>query len=1356
MNSRYRRARVATLLILALVGTMPGFAFGSHTAGDIAGILGGFEIDGDFDFDGATIGSTTATRDWENVGDVTMSLDTSGTSEANAFKEGSKESEPNNWVIEPHNVPNKDDLTRAYAAADITASGQFLFLGVERLAEEGQGDMHINFELNQSADSIVNKEGTTIPQRTDGDLLVVYDYAGGQTAVSIELRLWDGIPDDPNTPENEEALFGQWILVTSATAVGDVNFDGPVVRPATAPFGGGTVDTLRFGEAAIDLSSIPGFLSCPGFSQFWAKSRASGESFDSALKDMTAPTPINLSTCGSIKVLKKDDSNNPLNGAAFELYNDLNNDNALDAGDTLAQTCTTGEEGAAGECTFEEVAPGEYVVKEESAPLGYVLDPTVSAITLGIRQDLTVAHTFIDPKIQYRLSLVPVQDTNLVNNDHVFTAHLEKCEAGISGCQATSGNWTNAAGETLGLSLAGRGSITGIVTGVISSASSGSCTTSAAGTCLITIRSPDAGRSTLTASFDKQTATTPIDLDTSAIKDWVNYRVTLCCEATNLVGTTHTFTAILERNTGGTAWTAVSGETLDISKIAGVGSISAIQAGTVSSPSSGTCTTDSAGSCLIDITSAAAGDTTIQAAYDAVVGNTSGTFSATAVKHWVNYQITVAPDGVNLVGQPHDFTVTLRQDTGSGFTALSGATVALNWAGVAGSLITSASGGSVPGDGLSATCVTGGAGTCTVRVNSSVAGSGTLTGTFSTVLDSGPASFDADATKQWVGYTISVTPKTDTNLLPVEPSHTFLVKLSSTNAQLAPIRGQTVNLALASSVATITAVAPSGSIATNGMSGTCITNSSGVCEVTISTGAPGEATLTATYETLVSSVNLTISDDGAKVWITYRVTVEPELATNLVGEPHTFTVKIESTTNGNTWNPVVGVKPDIGLAGVGSITGGSCISGVTTAQGTCTVIVSSSSTGVASVNAEYEATEGSASHTFSDSGQKVWINYAIEVTPAEAVNLVGTNHTFTVKIWKDAGDGQGFQILTGAVPSISLAGVGTIVANDCAAGTNSQGECTVVATSSTAGLATMTATYLGVADSSSAPFTDAGTKQWVDYRLDVSPEEADNPVNTNHVFTVTVEEDRGSGFQALAGALVDLVLTGVGLITEVGDGTIAADGRSATCTTDSSGQCLVTIRSAEPGQSTLAATHVASVAGVSRSFPDSGLKNWISNPAIQIVKTANPVSGAPGDPVLYTYVVTNIGDVTLLNITVDDDILGRVCVIAALEPGDSAECTKGSVLGSTGIRNVGTARGHDSQGRFVEDDDDAVVSVVLPFRAERPPPPGAPAAKPQPAAAQQPAVTGAEGTMALGVSGVSILALGLLILAYERRRRLLA
>jgi hypothetical protein len=1295
LNS-FKRSRIALLLILAFVMTAPGFAFGTHT-GSAAGIIGGFEIDGNKTFD-SLLG---ATRDWDNVAtsspwvEYATQTDLFNTQSDTAFSGGDKEAEPDKWDFIEHSAPGKDDLTAGYAAAEVTNTVAWLWLAFERLPVSGVGDAHIDFELNQSTSTVVNSVGETIPARATGDLLIQYDYPGGTSPVDISVLEWTG-----------NAVTGSFSDVTP---------------PASAVVADASPDRERtFGEVGLDLTQVVGFLDCPGFNQFWTKSRASGESDTSQLKDVIMPTPIDLSTCGSITVLKEDESGTKLAGATFEAFFDDGDDTFEPGVDTLIGTCVTG---VSGTCTFDRVDPGTYFVREIGVPDGYVGDTSVKQVEVTFRADVTVG-PFINKKIQYRLSLVPVEDTNLVNNDHVFTAHLETCSAGIAGCQ-NEANWSDATSEVVSLALTGMGSITGITP---AGPNATSCTTDSNGECQITIRSADPGRSTLTASFDKQTSSTPINLDSSAIKDWVNYRITICCEATNLVGTTHTFTALLEKTTNGTTWTVVPGATLNLSKTAGVGSIT----------SGATCTTSAAGSCPVMVTSATPGDTTVQAAYNAVVGNTSATFSATAVKHWVDYRITVNPDGVNLVGAPHTFTVTLQRNAGSGLTALPGAQVSLAWSGVAGSTIVS--GGVVAPDGQSATCTTSAAGTCTIVVNSSASGSGTLTGTFSTVLDSGPATFNDSATKKWVNYTITVTPKTDRNLLPVEPNHTFLVKLASTDGSSAPIGGQPIDLGLASSVATITAITPGGVIDVGNMAGGCVTDSQGECLVTITTSGPGEATLTAIYETIISSASLTISDDGSKEWITYRISVVPEQATNLVNQAHTFTVKIESTVDGSNWSPVVGVTPDIDLDGAGGITGGTCISGVTNASGECTVTVNSAETGVATVTAEYEATEGSASFTFSDSGQKTWINYALEVTPAEATNLVGTQHIFTVKIWKDAGDGEGFQVLAGAIPSISLTGPGSIVTNNCTAGTSAAGTCTVIVTSDVTGLATLSATYLGVADSGSAPFTDTGDKLWVNYRLDVSPEVADNPVNTDHVFTVTLEKDEGQGFQSLSGATVSLTLTGAGSNTDISDGSFASDGRSGTCTTDASGQCFVTITSSEPGQSTLTAVHLATVASTSRSFPDSGVKNWISNPAIQIVKTVNPISGTPGTPVTYTFVVTNIGDVTLFEITVIDDKLGHICNIAELGVGDSAECTKGSTLGTIGVRNVAVARGHDLLGRFVEDDDDAVVSVVEPARFERPPP-----------AAILP-VTGLDNGAPLGASGFALIAAGLLVLAYERRR----
>jgi uncharacterized repeat protein (TIGR01451 family) len=146
------------------------------------------------------------------------------------------------------------------------------------------------------------------------------------------------------------------------------------------------------------------------------------------------------------------------------------------------------------------------------------------------------------------------------------------------------------------------------------------------------------------------------------------------------------------------------------------------------------------------------------------------------------------------------------------------------------------------------------------------------------------------------------------------------------------------------------------------------------------------------------------------------------------------------------------------------------------------------------------------------------------------------------------------------------------------------------------------------------------------------------------------------------------------------------------------------------------------------------------DPAIQIVKTVNPVNGNPGDTVTYTYVITNTGDTTLFNVSVDDDVIGHVGDIAKLQPGDSVTLTKDFVLpaGDPEVTNVGTATGTDVLGKQVSDNDDAFVTIV---KAENPPPAPPPTA-----------FTGSDAARLGLIAGV-LLALGLLGIVLGRKRR---
>ena len=111
----------------------------------------------------------------------------------------------------------------------------------------------------------------------------------------------------------------------------------------------------------------------------------------------------------------------------------------------------------------------------------------------------------------------------------------------------------------------------------------------------------------------------------------------------------------------------------------------------------------------------------------------------------------------------------------------------------------------------------------------------------------------------------------------------------------------------------------------------------------------------------------------------------------------------------------------------------------------------------------------------------------------------------------------------------------------------------------------------------------------------------------------------------------------------------------------------------------------------------------IANPAIQIVKTVSEEIVPVGTTVTYTYVITNTGDVTLYDISVDDDIMGHIGDIPVLEPGFSVTLTKDFVVGDEPVLNVGTAVGEDILGRVVRDDDDAFVTPILGSNPPNPP-----------------------------------------------------
>ncbi len=121
----------------------------------------------------------------------------------------------------------------------------------------------------------------------------------------------------------------------------------------------------------------------------------------------------------------------------------------------------------------------------------------------------------------------------------------------------------------------------------------------------------------------------------------------------------------------------------------------------------------------------------------------------------------------------------------------------------------------------------------------------------------------------------------------------------------------------------------------------------------------------------------------------------------------------------------------------------------------------------------------------------------------------------------------------------------------------------------------------------------------------------------------------------------------------------------------------------------------------------------VIRPAIAVDKTPSATSVAPGTTVVYTYTVTNPGDVPLSAVTVSDDkcspvtfVLGDLNVDKLLQVGETwvFQCSQVQTGSLDTLTNVGTATGVDTLGLKVTGTDTVSISVVAPTVIVRPAP----------------------------------------------------
>src|SRR3954462_1447918 len=372
-----------------------------------------------------------------------------------------------------------------------------------------------------------------------------------------------------------------------------------------------------------------------------------------------------------------------------------------------------------------------------------------------------------------------------------------------------------------------------------------------------------------------------------------------------------------------------------------------------------------------------------------------------------------------------------------------------------------------------------------------------------------------------------------------------------------------------------------------------------------------------------------------------NIQISPLQATNPVGTNHTLTGHVNVNSGAGFVNAPDGTLITFSIqSGPGSFVGGVNTCNTAGGTGSCTVQITSATTGTTVVRAATDVTvagvslhraTGDANVGDSADAHKDWVNARISIAPS-ATNEVGHAHTFTVTLEKDVG--AGFVAAAGETVTVTCTasnGATPTPAGPFTGTTDAAGHFTVTVNSPTTGkdtchaASTLTINGVTITVETNGQNGNSGdaVKTWVDANIQLTPATTTNPVGTNHTLHCHINVNDGSGgpfVNAPAGTVCTVAILS-------GPGTPATQNCSTVGTT---GSCDAVITSATPGTTTLQASTDVAVGGVTlhRATGDANVgdgpnavKNWASA-RISIAPTAtNEVGHA------HTFTVTLQKDV---------------------------------------------------------------------------------------------------------------------------------
>ncbi len=451
LSRRRRRTRNAVFVtVIALV------ALGLNTMSASAGatnIKSLFELDGN-----AVVDAGGAPDDWANVllppsgdnGSIANSgviVDPKGET---IYATGASKDDLDNdgWRHSTGSVPDKDEITNAYAAAYSGTGGELiLYFGADRFATNGNANLGFWFFQNDVAPA---PDGTfSGTPHTVGDLLILSTFTNGGVVPFIQIYEWVGSGGDTNGTldlvGNGADCSTASATATACATVNGTNQTSP--WPYTPKTGAANIfKPGAFFEGGVNVSDLFG-AQLPCFSSFIAETRSS-QSVDATLKDFTGG---NFPLCGANISISPDavnevgddhtftvtvnqtvaGANSPApDGTIVDV--DLTDANGA-VNDVSANTCANpGTSGGTCSITFTSDTAGTVTAHAEA-------DVQVSDSLIHVETDGAGANGSDKVKrfVDARVSIDP-DDTNSIGESHTFTVDADQ-DDGLTAAQGGDG-----------------------------------------------------------------------------------------------------------------------------------------------------------------------------------------------------------------------------------------------------------------------------------------------------------------------------------------------------------------------------------------------------------------------------------------------------------------------------------------------------------------------------------------------------------------------------------------------------------------------------------------------------------------------------------------------------------------------------------------------------------------------------------------------------------------------------------------------------------------------------------------------------------------------------------------------------